>query len=60
VSAYARTEGQLVEQPVIGLVAELGWPHHRTRDLLPLPGLLSGQVALASARHTKHNAESKR
>jgi hypothetical protein len=49
---YARTEDQLVEQPAIGLFAELGWitgsalqSFRRTRDLL-LPSLLSGQVNL--------------
>ena len=46
------TEDQLVEQPAIGLFAELGWTtvpalHHlrQPRDLL-LPRLLSGQVEL--------------
>ena len=53
---YAYTEDQLVEQPAVGLFAELGWitvseleelqTLRRTRDpLLPRP--LSGQVALA-------------
>ena len=49
---HAYTEDQLVEQPAIGLFAELGYmtaPQDknpcRTRDLL-LPRLLSGQVAL--------------
>ena len=62
-SAHAYTEDQLVEQPAIGLFAELGWtvagppPNklkfskiqnlRRTRDLL-LPRLLSGQVELNS------------
>jgi hypothetical protein len=44
---HADTKDQLVEQPAIGLFGELGWRHHRTRDL-PLPRLRSGQVALAS------------
>ena len=51
-SAHAYTEDQLVEQPAIGLFAELGWATvsglqnlRRTRDLL-LPRLLSGQAAL--------------
>jgi type I restriction enzyme R subunit len=46
----AYTEDQLVEQPAIGLFAELGWPTvsalqnlRRTLDP-PLPRLLSGQV----------------
>ena len=49
---HAYTEDQLVEQPAIGLFAELGWTTdseleepqtlRRTRDLL-----LSGQVTLA-------------
>ena len=39
----AYTEDQLVEQPAIGLFAELGGHHRRTRDLL-LPRLLSGQI----------------
>jgi hypothetical protein len=42
---HGYTEDQLVEQPAIGLLAELGWQHRRTRDLL-LPRLLSGQVNL--------------
>jgi hypothetical protein len=46
---HADTEGQLVEQPAIGLFAELGISQiqnlRRTRDLL-LPRLLSGQVNL--------------
>ena len=49
---HAYTEDQLVEQPAIGLFAELGWHTvvallniHRTHDLL-LPRLLSGQVNL--------------
>jgi hypothetical protein len=49
---HAYTEDQLVEQPAIGLFAELGWAVERriqylsrTRDLL-LPRLLSGQVVL--------------
>ena len=56
-SAHAYTEDQLVEQPAIGLFAELGWAtvsaleeiqdHRWTRDLL-LPGLLPGQGALSS------------
>ena len=36
---------QLVEQPAIGLFAELGWQLCRTRNRL-LPLLLSGQVNL--------------
>ena len=54
---HAYTEDQLVEQPAIGLFAELGWTTvpalkeirslRRTRDLL-LPRLLPGQVALGS------------
>jgi hypothetical protein len=51
---HACTEDQLVEQPAIGLFAQLGWHRakqiqnlRRTRDLL-LPRLLSGQVALRS------------
>lgn len=50
---HAYTEDHLVEQPAIGLFAELGWAPvparrnlRRTRDLL-LPRLLSGQVNLA-------------
>ena len=49
---HAYTEDQLVEQPAIGLFAELGWHMglarqnlRRTRDLL-LPRLLSEQVNL--------------
>ena len=48
----ADTEYQLVEQPALGLLVELGWQAgsalqhlRRTRDLL-LPRLLSGQVEL--------------
>ena len=48
-SAHAYTEDQLVEQPAIGLFAELGCVRiqeiRRTRDLL-LPSLLSGQIGL--------------
>ena len=48
-SGHAYTEDQLVEQPAIGLFAELGRGQihcfRRTRDLL-LPRLLSGQAAL--------------
>jgi hypothetical protein len=48
-SAHAYTEDQLVEQPAIGLFAELGCKPtqnlRRTRDPL-LPRLLSGQVSL--------------
>ena len=49
---HAYTDDQLVEQPAIGLFAELGWitvslPRFcRTRGLL-LPRLPSGQVELA-------------
>ena len=39
---HAYTEDLLVEQPAIGLFAELGWQHRRARPLL-----LSGQVTLA-------------
>jgi hypothetical protein len=53
-SALAYTENQLVEQPTIGLSAELGWTvvlalrlFRRTRDLT-LPRLLSGQVNLGT------------
>jgi hypothetical protein len=49
---HAYTEDQLVEQPAIGLFAELGWsttsgPQNlrQARDLL-LPRLLSGQIEL--------------
>ena len=42
---HAYTADQLVEQPAIGLFAELGW-HHRRRRALLLPRLLSGQVEL--------------
>jgi hypothetical protein len=56
---HAYTEDQLVEQPAIGLFAELGWTTlsalqnlRRTRDLL-LPRLLSGQVSLASGANNK-------
>ena len=52
---HAYTEDKLVEQPDIGLVAELGWTTvsavqnlHQTRDLL-LPRLLSGQVELQTS-----------
>jgi hypothetical protein len=44
---HAYTEDPLVEQPAIGLFAELGWYHRRRRDLL-LPHLLSGQAVFAS------------
>jgi type I restriction enzyme R subunit len=52
---HAYTEDQLVEQPAIGLFAELGWQTvsayvnlRRTRDPAGagLPRLLSGQVEL--------------
>ena len=52
---HAYTEEQLVEQPAIGLFAELGWTTvsvrqnlRRTRDpaAAGLPCLLSGQVVL--------------
>jgi hypothetical protein len=56
---HAYTEDQLVEQPAIGLFAELGWTTvsalkeihslSRARDLL-LPRLLPGQVSLSAAR----------
>ena len=52
--AHAYTEDQLVEQPAIGLFAELGWqtvsafPNlRRTRDLL-LPRLLSGELRIGN------------
>jgi hypothetical protein len=54
---HACTEDQLVEQPAVGLFAELGWRHRRTRDLL-LPRLPSGQVDLAEKQFAQ-NAESK-
>jgi hypothetical protein len=51
-STHTCTEDQLVEQPAIGLLTELGWLTvqqlqnlPRTRDLL-LPRLLSGQISL--------------
>jgi len=52
-STHPYTEDQLVEQPAIGLFAELGWTtvsalrFHRTRDpaIAGLPRLLSGQIA---------------
>ena len=51
-SARAYTDGSFVEQPAIGLFAELGWTTvsalanlRRTRDLF-LPRLRSGQVNL--------------
>jgi hypothetical protein len=47
--SHAYTEDQLVEQPAIGLFAEFGGYHRRTRDLL-LPRLLSGQVELDVSR----------
>jgi len=37
--------GEGLDQPAIGLFAELGGHHRRMRDLL-LPSLLSGQVEL--------------
>jgi hypothetical protein len=49
--SHAYTEDQLVEQPAIGLFAELGWTSepvpsfHRAHDPL-LPRLLSGQANL--------------
>ena len=65
-SAHPYTEDQLVEQPAIGLFAELGWQTvsarqtlRGTRDFLLL-GLPSGLTALASAAQTQQNAESKR
>ena len=48
---FAYTEDELVEQPAMGLFAELGWQAvpvlglRRMRDL-PLPPLLSGQMNL--------------
>jgi hypothetical protein len=61
--AYAYSEDQLVEQPAIGLFAELGWATmpalqnlRRTRDPL-LPRLLWGQVALASGANNKPGAQ---
>lgn len=62
-SAHAYTEDQLVEQPAIGLFAELGWQtvsavrnHLRTRDprAAGLPRLLSGQVAVTASEATKN------
>ena len=60
-SSHAYTEDQLVEQPAIGLFAELGWATvsglqnlRRTRDLL-LPRLLSGQVELASSSELRQD-----
>ena len=60
-SAHAYTEDQLVEQPAIGLFAELGWTTvsglqnlRRTRDLL-LPRLLSGQVELKTGNSYAKN-----
>jgi type I restriction enzyme R subunit len=60
-SPHACTEDQLVEQPAIGLFAELGWTTvselevlqtlRRTRDLL-LPRLLLGQVGLSHLTDT--------
>jgi hypothetical protein len=44
--SHAYTEDQLVEQPAIGLFAELGWHHSRTHDLLE-PRLRSRQVFIA-------------
>jgi len=54
-SAHAYSEDQLVEQPAIGLFAELGWQtvsaleetFAATGDLL-LPRLLSGRVELGT------------
>jgi type I restriction enzyme R subunit len=55
---HAYTEDQLVEQPAIGLFAELGWttvsgPQNlrRTRDpaTAGLPRLLSGQVEVSES-----------
>jgi hypothetical protein len=50
---HAYTQDQLIEQPAIGLFAELVWTIvsvlqnlRRTRDLL-LPRLLSGQTILS-------------
>jgi hypothetical protein len=45
--ADACTEDQLVEQPAIGLFAELGWQHRQARDLL-LPRVLSGRLLCAA------------
>jgi hypothetical protein len=54
-SGNAYTTDQLVEQPAIGLFAELGWTTvstfqnlHQTRDLR-LPRLLSGQLELQTS-----------
>ncbi len=51
-SAHAYTEDQLVEQPAIGLFAELGWQTVVAMEEILgetgtlLPRLLSGQVEL--------------
>jgi type I restriction enzyme R subunit len=59
---HAYTEDQLVEQPAIGLLAELGWTAvsvfrnlRQTRNLL-LPRLLSGQVELDEREDTFQNS----
>ncbi len=52
------TEDQLVEQPAIGLFAELGWLRlsafqnlRRTRDLLRLPALMVTMLVVLLHRH---------
>jgi hypothetical protein len=47
-SSQACTEDQLVEKPAIGLFAELGWYHCRSRGPL-LPRLRSVLVSLSAA-----------
>ena len=47
--------GEEIEQPAIGLFAELGGHHRRTRDLL-LPRLLLGQGGLAVSEQNRHTA----
>ena len=49
--SHAYTEDQLVEQPAIGLFAELGWQVAGPPPNSGMAGepLLSGQVELASA-----------
>ena len=47
--------GEGLEQPAIGLFAELGGHHRRTRDLLLLR-LLLGQGGLAVSEQNRHTA----
>ncbi len=47
--------GEEIEQPDIGLFAELGGHHRRTRDLLLLR-LLSGRGGLAVSEQNRHTA----